>query len=76
MAGITLIQAEEKLALYLAMETALGVNAEVTIDGTTYKRHQLNDIRASITFWNGWVQKLTPATAVGGSVRVRQVIPR
>lgn len=76
MAGITLIQAEEKLALYLDLDTKLGINAEVTIDGTTYKRHQLNDIRAAITFWNGWVNKLTPSTTAGGSVRVRQVIPR
>lgn len=75
MAGITLIQAEEKLALYLSLDTALGINAEVTIDGTTYKRHQLKDIRESITYWNSWVQKLTPATISGGSVRVRTVIP-
>lgn len=75
MAGITLIQATAKLALYLTLDDALGVNAEVTIDGTTYKRHQLKDIRESITYWNSWVNKLTPATTAGGSVRVRQVIP-
>jgi hypothetical protein len=75
MAGITLIQAEAKLALYLSLDEALGVNAEVTIKGITYKRHQLRDIRESISYWNSWVNKLTPADTVGGSVRVRQVIP-
>jgi len=75
MAGITLAQAEAKLALYLSLETSLGINAEVTIDGDTYKRHQLKDIRESIVFWNSQVNKLTPATSTGGSVRVRQVIP-
>lgn len=72
MAGITLAQAEEKLALYLSLDTALGINAEVTIDGTTYKRQQLKDIRESITFWNGWVNRLSRS----GGIPVREVIPR
>jgi hypothetical protein len=71
MAGITLIQAEAKLAHYLSIEDSLGANAEVTIDGTTYKRHNLKDISAMVTLWNERVIKLTP-----GSTRVRQVIPR
>lgn len=75
MAGITLVQAEAKLALYLSLDDALGVNAEVTIDGTTYKRHQLKDIREAITYWNGWVNRLTPSTTAGAAVRVRQAIP-
>jgi len=75
MAGITLAQAEAKLTLYLTLDDALGVNAEVTIDGITYKRQQLKDIRESITFWNSWVMKLTPAGTAGGATRVRQVIP-
>lgn len=75
MAGITLVQAEAKLALYLSLDEALGVNAKVTINGITYERHQLRDIRESITYWNSWVNKLTPSSTAGGSVRVRQAIP-
>lgn len=74
MAGITLLQAETKLALYLSLDEQLGINAEVTIGEKTYKRHQLKDIRESISYWNSWVNKLTPASS-GGSVRVRQGIP-
>lgn len=75
MAGITLAQAEAKLALYLSLDASLGVNSEVTINGITYKRHQLKDIRESIAYWNSWIIKLTPSTATDAPVRVRQVIP-
>lgn len=73
MAGITLAQAEAKLALYLSLDDALGINAEVTIDGTTYKRHQLKEIRDAIGYWNSWVVKLARGT---GGMTVREVIPR
>jgi len=66
MAGITLEQATAKLNLYLTMDDQLGVNAELTIDGTTLKRR---DIQAQITYWNKQVIRLSPRTSV------RQVIP-
>ena len=66
MAGITLAQAEAKLTLYMSLDDALGVNAEVTIDGTTYKRR---DVQQQIEYWNKWVLRLSPRTSV------RQVIP-
>lgn len=71
MAGITLAQAEAKLAYWLGIEDQLGPNAEVTIDGTTYKRHQLKDIAAQVALWEARVQRLSRT----GGARVRQVVP-
>jgi hypothetical protein len=72
MAGITLVQAEAKLTLYMSLDDTMGANAEITIDGTTIKRR---DIQKQIEYWNSWVVRLTPSSA-SGSNRVRQVIPR
>jgi hypothetical protein len=66
MAGITLTQAQEKLDLYLELDTSLGRNSELTIDGTTFKRR---DIQTQIEYWNKLVIRLTPRNSV------RQVIP-
>lgn len=70
MAGITLAQAEMQLANFLAILTALGVNAEVTLNGQTFKRHQLPALKEMVDYWNKKVISLTPATN-----RVRQAIP-
>lgn len=69
MAGITLAQAEAKLAQYLSWDDQLGPNSEITIDGTTIKRR---DIQKQIEYWNSWVIKLS---RVGG-ISVKEVIPR
>lgn len=73
MAGITLAQAEAKLTLYLSLDDQLGVNSEVTINGVTYRRHQLKEIRESITYWNRMVNQLSRASS---GLRVREVVPR
>jgi hypothetical protein len=72
MAGITLQQAEDKLAYWLNIEEQLGINAEVTIDNKTFKRHQLKDISAMITIWDARVSRLSRS----GGIRVMEAIPR
>jgi hypothetical protein len=72
MAGITLQQAEDKLAYWLNIEEQLGINAEVTIDNKTFKRHQLKDISAMITTWEARVSRLSRS----GGIRVMEVTPR
>jgi hypothetical protein len=72
MAGITLQQAEDKLAYWLNIEEQLGINAEVTIDNKTFKRHQLKDISAMITTWEARVSRLSRS----GGIRVMEAIPR
>jgi hypothetical protein len=71
MAGITVAQAEAKLAMYMALDDQLGVNAEITIDGTTIKRR---DVQKQIEYWNSWVVRLSRTG--GGGIAVREVIPR
>ena len=72
MAGITLAQAESKLAYWLNLEEQLGINAEVTIDNKTFKRHNLKDIQTMITTWEARVARLSRT----GGIRVMEAIPR
>ena len=72
MAGITLQQAEDKLAYWLNIEEQLGINAEVTIDNKTFRRHQLKDISDMITIWDARVSRLSRS----GGIRVMEVTPR
>lgn len=74
MAGIDLATAETKLAFWLNIEEQLGVNASVTIDGTTYTRHQLRDVQACITTWDERVRRLSASAAAGGR-RVQRIVP-
>jgi len=78
MAGITLAQAEAKLPLYLSIDDALGVNAEVTIDGTTLKRMAVADLlKLRSMYFNYYQQELAGnkiAQGLGsgsGKIRVR-----
>lgn len=71
MAGITLAQAEERLTYWMTIEGQLGPNESVTINGTTFNRHQLQDIQKQITYWNRMVQQLTRTSGI----RLRQVVP-
>lgn len=74
MAGITLAQAETKLAFWLAIEERLGANSSHTVDNTTYTRHNLKDIQAMITTWDERVKQLSAAATNGGRA-VRRVVP-
>ncbi len=66
MAGITLAQAESKLAEYLAAETAVLTNQSYTIEGRSLTRADLAQIQQGIDIWNRRVKRLTR-----GGVRIR-----
>lgn len=72
MAGITLAQAEENLAYWLGLNTQLGPNQKITVAGDVIERA---DVLKQIDYWNGWVIKLTPASASGRS-RVVYGVPQ
>lgn len=73
MAGITLLQAEARLALYLDAEAKVLAGQEVRIDGELMRRADLEMIQAGITLWEGRVQRLSRNS---GGLKVREVVPR
>lgn len=72
MAGITLAQAEAKLAEYLAAESKVLLGQEVMIDGVKRVRADLAAIRAGRVEWEAKVGRLSRP----GGLSVREVIPR
>jgi hypothetical protein len=80
MAGITLAQAQEQLDAWLTASTAVARNQSYRIDSGAGGSRQLTradaaEIRANITYWQGRVDALTPASA-GGRRRIRYVVPQ
>jgi len=73
MAGITLEQAEARLAEYMAAETKVLKGQAVSIDGETLTRANLEMIQRGIDAWNKRVQNL--AAAASGRGRARTVVP-
>jgi hypothetical protein len=77
-AGITLAQAQAQLDAWLTASTAVTTGQEYEIDTGSgrrrLKRADAAEIRQQITFWDGKVKMLTPASA-GGRRRVRYVVP-
>lgn len=73
MAGITLAQAEAKLAEYLAAETKVLLGQKVEIDGQALSRANLQQIQDGIDAWNKRVQNLSAAAS--GRGRARTVAP-
>lgn len=74
MAGITLAQAEAKLAEYLAAESKVLKGQKVEIDGEALTRADLDMIQRGIDSWNKRVQNL--AASSSGVGRSRTVSPR
>ena len=72
MAGITLAQAETKLAAYLAAEEKVLNGQKVEIDGEALTRANLEQIQKGITLWDGRVKALT---ASAGRGRARAMSP-
>ena len=70
MAGITLAQAEAKLATWLAAEDKVAAGQEYSVSGRSLKRADLGMIRETIEYWDTKVQRLTR-----GGTRVRQIVP-
>lgn len=77
-AGITLAQAQEKLALWLAADAAVAGSQRYEIDTGNGRRQLFRadaiEIRENIKFWDQKVKDLTPSAA-GGRRRIRYLVP-
>jgi hypothetical protein len=73
MAGITLAQAEAKLAEYLAAETKILNGQRVEIDGQALWRAQIQFVQTGIALWDARVKALSNNSA--GRGRARTVAP-
>lgn len=58
MAGITLAQAEAKLAEWLAADTAVTSGQAYSISGRSLTRSNAREIRENIIFWDKQVKRL------------------
>jgi len=58
MAGITLAQAEAKLAEWLAADTAVVSGQAYSISGRSLTRANAREIRENIVFWDKQVKRL------------------
>ncbi|MEX0745687.1 MAG: DUF6148 family protein [Phycisphaeraceae bacterium] len=78
MAGITLVEAEAQLAVWIAASSAVASNQEYEIDTGNgrrrLKRADASAIQKQIEFWDRKVKELTPADA-GGTRRINYVVP-
>lgn len=73
MAGITLEQAEAKLALYLTALDKIVLKQKVEIDGESLTRANLADVERAIDLWDRRVKQLSAAAS--GRGRMRTVTP-
>lgn len=73
MAGITLEQAEARLAEYLSAEQAVLTNQSYTIGGRSLTRADLATIQEGIKLWDERAKQLG-ALAVGRT-RARTIVP-
>lgn len=74
MAGITLAQAEAKLALYLDALDKIILKQKVEIDGQSLTRANLADVEAAIEAWDARVKRLS--VSASGRGRMRTITPR
>ncbi|MGH6719359.1 MAG: DUF6148 family protein, partial [Alphaproteobacteria bacterium] len=58
MAGITLAQAEAKLATWLAADDAVARGQSYSVAGRQLTRANLQEIREAVTWWDGKVKRL------------------
>jgi hypothetical protein len=72
MAGITLAQAESKLALYLSALDKIILGQKVEIDGQSLTRANLSDVEAAINSWDRRVKHL--ASTAAGRGRARTIV--
>jgi hypothetical protein len=68
MAGITLSQAEAKLAEYLAAETAILLGQSYSMNGKSLSRADLEAVQQGIEIWDARVKRLSR-----GGISVRGV---
>lgn len=62
--AITKAVAEEKLALWLAADTAVSQNQSYSIDGQSYSRADATIIQSRINYWQAIINNLS-STAAG-----------
>lgn len=68
MAGITAAQAEEQLTTWMGVLTAIGAKKSITIDGTTYTNHDLEQVRGMVDYWDRKAKELASSSPTGGRV--------
>jgi hypothetical protein len=71
MAGITLAQAESKLATWLDAEDKVATNQSYSIAGRSLTRADLSEIRETITYWDNKVQNL-----MRGGIKIGNLVPK
>jgi len=69
MAGITLAQAEAKLATWMDALDALATSQSYTIGNRELRRADLKDVKDQIDYWDAKVQNLTRGgiSIIGGT---------
>lgn len=70
MAGITIAQAEEKLALWMEADDAVATGQSYSIGGRALTRADGNLIKENIKFWDNKVKALDR-----GGIRIRGATP-
>lgn len=76
MAGISLEVAQKHLDAWLEAELTVTTGQSYTVGSRALTRANLTEIRNSIDYWNGKVQKLERLQRKGGRNRIRRVVPR
>lgn len=75
MAGITLAEAEAKLALWLQVEEDIALNGQSTaILGREFRSADLSAVQKNVEIWNNRVKQLAANTG-GTGIRVRGITP-
>lgn len=70
MAGITLTQAEDHLALWIAADAAVATGQSYSVRGRQLTRADAAEIRQNLDYWEGKVKSLARTGGSGGA-RVR-----
>jgi hypothetical protein len=70
LAGITLIQAQAQLAIWLAADTAVSTGQFYGVAGRQLTRANAAEIRKNIEYWNAKVERLSR-----GGIAIRGITP-
>lgn len=76
MTAISLETAKEHLDMWLEAECRVAVNQSYTVQGKTYTRADLADIRKQVEFWENKVEHIQNVNKGRGRSRVYRVVPR
>ena len=69
MSGITLAEAEAQLAVWLEANTKVAEGQSYSIKDRSLSRADAAEIREQITFWDGWVRRLSRTARGRGRTR-------